>query len=168
MPLKRDCRKTSRCANLIQNMWEYLGPFSKNSSCIQWASSCGREIKVKGCSDSLCQELGTDPGQKVECDPVIKSTRNPIKSAGAVLIVAFPSHVLALKLSSGMQYTHPHIHYDCLRFIISASAYYFCLPCNMYFRELSSLHGSMANCGKSVCLPQLSINHSSGALGFTE
>lgn len=45
-----------------------------------------------------------DSVQKVECDPVIKSSviMHLYKSAGAVLVVAFPSHVLTLKLSLGM------------------------------------------------------------------
>lgn len=43
-----------------------------------------------------------DSAQKVDCDPVIKSGvtmhlhKDPIKSAGAVIIVALPSHVLTL------------------------------------------------------------------------
>lgn len=36
-------------------------------------------------------------------------TRNPIKSAGTVIIVVFPSHMLTLKLSLGVQYTGVYI-----------------------------------------------------------
>lgn len=42
--------------------------------------------------------------QKVECDPVIKSSviMHLCKSAGAVLVVPFPSHVLTLNPSLEM------------------------------------------------------------------
>lgn len=37
------------------------------------SNRCARQINGKSCSDSVCQELGMDSAQKVDCDPVIKS-----------------------------------------------------------------------------------------------
>lgn len=75
MPLKGIARKQADMQisfKTCKSIW--FCPFSKNSNYRQGASSCAREIKVKSCSDSVCQELGMDSVQKVECDPVIKSS----------------------------------------------------------------------------------------------
>lgn len=73
MPWKGIARKQADMQislKICESIW--FCPISKKSNYRQRSSA--REIEVKSCSDLLCQELGMDSTQKVERDPVIKSS----------------------------------------------------------------------------------------------